>query len=61
MEQLGSYWTDFNEIRHLKNFHKNVEKIQVSDFDKKKYRFQRIRGTVRKHLKKPYRNTNEIL
>jgi hypothetical protein len=32
------------------------------DFDKKINRFQRICGTIRKHLKKtPYRYPNEIL
>jgi len=26
MEQLGSHWTDFHEIWHLKIFRKSVEK-----------------------------------
>jgi len=30
MEQLGSHWTDFNEIWYLNMFSKSVEKIQVS-------------------------------
>jgi hypothetical protein len=30
MEQLGSDWTDFYEIRYLGSFRKYVEKIQVS-------------------------------
>jgi len=30
MEQLGSYWTDFNEILYLSFFRKNVKKIQGS-------------------------------
>ena len=30
MEQLGSHWTDFREIRYLKVFRKSVEKMQVS-------------------------------
>ena len=30
MEQLGSHWTDFNEIWYLRIFRKSVEKIQVS-------------------------------
>jgi hypothetical protein len=29
-EQLGSYWTDFNEILYLSIFRKCVEKIQLS-------------------------------
>ena len=30
MEQLGSCWTDFDEIWYLSIFRKSVEKIQVS-------------------------------
>jgi len=30
MEQLGSHWTDFNEIWHLTIFKKSAEIIQVS-------------------------------
>jgi hypothetical protein len=30
VEQLGSHWTDFDEIWYLSNFQKFVEKIQVS-------------------------------
>jgi hypothetical protein len=30
MEQLGSHWTDFHEIRYLSIFLKFIEKIQVS-------------------------------
>ena len=30
MEQLGSHWTDFYEIRHLRIFRKPVEEIQVA-------------------------------
>jgi hypothetical protein len=30
MEQLGSHWTDFYEIWHLKVFRKTVEKIQFA-------------------------------
>ena len=30
MQQLGSHWTDFHEIRYLRIFLKLVEKIQVS-------------------------------
>jgi hypothetical protein len=30
MQQLGSHWTDFNEIRNLSIFQKSVERIQVS-------------------------------
>ena len=30
MEQLGSQWTDFDEIWYLRFFRKSVEKIQVS-------------------------------
>jgi hypothetical protein len=30
MKQLGSHWTDFNEIWNLKIFRKSVQKIQVS-------------------------------
>ena len=30
MEQLGSHWTDFNEIWYLRIFRKSVKKIQVS-------------------------------
>jgi hypothetical protein len=30
MEQLGSHWTDFDEIWHLSLFRKSVEKIKVS-------------------------------
>jgi hypothetical protein len=30
MEQLGSHWTDFQEILYLSIFRKPVEKIQVS-------------------------------
>jgi len=30
MEQLGSHWTDFYEIRCLGSFRKFVEKIKVS-------------------------------
>ena len=30
MEQLGSHYTDFNEISYLTIFRKSVEKIQVS-------------------------------
>ena len=29
-EQLGSHWTDFNEIRYLSIFRKYVEGIEVS-------------------------------
>jgi hypothetical protein len=29
MEQLGSHWTDFHEIRFLRIIRKCVEKIQV--------------------------------
>jgi len=29
MEQLGSHWTDINEIWHLSIFRKNFLKIQV--------------------------------
>ena len=29
VEQLGSNWTDFHEIRYLRIFRKHVEKIQV--------------------------------
>ena len=29
MKQLGSYWTDFDEIWHLSFFRKYIEKIQV--------------------------------
>ena len=29
MQQLGSQWTDFHEIRHFRIFLKCVEKIQV--------------------------------
>jgi len=29
MKQLGSRWTDFNEIWHLSNFRKTIEKIQI--------------------------------
>ena len=29
MEQLGSHWTDFNEIWYLSIFRKSDEKIQV--------------------------------
>jgi hypothetical protein len=37
MEQLGSLWTDFDEILHLNIFRKTVEKIKVSlKSDKKK-------------------------
>ena len=28
-EQLGSHWTDFHKILHLKTFRKSAEKIQV--------------------------------
>jgi len=31
MKQLGSHWTDFNEIWYLGNFRKDVKKIQGSD------------------------------
>jgi len=30
MEQIGSHWMDFHEIRYLWIFRKSVEKIQVS-------------------------------
>jgi hypothetical protein len=30
IEQLGSHWTDFNEILYLGIFQKSIEKIQVS-------------------------------
>jgi hypothetical protein len=30
MEQLGSHWTDFHEIRYLRIFRNFVQKIQVS-------------------------------
>jgi hypothetical protein len=30
MEQLGSLWTDFNEIWYLSIFRKSVQKLQVS-------------------------------
>jgi hypothetical protein len=30
MEQLCSYWTDFDEARYLNFFGNRVEKIQVS-------------------------------
>jgi hypothetical protein len=30
MTQLGSHWTDINEIFYLNFFRKSVEKIQVS-------------------------------
>ena len=30
MEQLGSYWTDFDELWYLRLFRKSFEKIQVS-------------------------------
>jgi hypothetical protein len=30
IEQLGSYWTDFREIRYLWIFRKSIEKTQVS-------------------------------
>jgi hypothetical protein len=30
MEQLGSYWTDFDEIDIFRPFQKFVEKIQIS-------------------------------
>jgi hypothetical protein len=30
MEELGSYWTDFHEIRYFGIFRKSWEKIQVS-------------------------------
>jgi len=30
MEQLGSHWTDFNEIWDLSIFRKSVEKIEFS-------------------------------
>jgi len=30
MEQLGSYWTDFNEILYLSFFRKNVKKVRGS-------------------------------
>jgi hypothetical protein len=30
MEQIGSQWKDFHEIRYLNNFRKSVEKFQVS-------------------------------
>ena len=29
MEQLGSHWTGFHEIRYLRIFRKSVEKIQI--------------------------------
>jgi hypothetical protein len=30
MEQLGSHWADFHEVRHLGIFRKAFEKIQVT-------------------------------
>ena len=30
MKQLGSRWTDFHEIVHLRIFRKSAEKIQIS-------------------------------
>ena len=30
VEQLGSHWTDFDEILYLSIFRKSVERIQVS-------------------------------
>ena len=40
MEQLGSHWTDFHEIRCFSIFRKSLEKIQVSlQSDKNKYYF----------------------
>jgi hypothetical protein len=29
MEQLGSHWTDVQEIQHLRIFRKSFEKIEV--------------------------------
>jgi len=40
MEQLGSNWTDFQEIRYLRIFRKPVKKIQVSlNSDKNEWYF----------------------
>jgi hypothetical protein len=30
MEELGSHWTDFNEILYLRTYWKFVKKLQVS-------------------------------
>jgi len=37
MEQLGSHWTDFHDIRYLRIFLNSVAKTQVSSkYDKKR-------------------------
>ena len=40
MDQLGSNWTDFHEIRYLSIFRKSIQKIQVLLMSEK------ITGTV---------------
>jgi len=45
MEQLGSHWTDFQEMSRLSIFRKSVEKIQVSLTSDKQKRYFTRRST----------------